>query len=62
MFPNINEGINCNAFLWLRCLPPEPSAIYNMKLAKASLCLVSSQYAILFSQSLINADIFIPLW
>ena len=63
LFPKINEVTNCKTFPWLRCLPPDPLAIYSMK----RITLVSSQdlillgffrYAILFFQSLINVDIF----
>ena len=67
LFPNINEGVNCLTFLWLRCLlPPNPLAINSIK----RIALSSSQvlalleffpYALSFSQSVINADIFLPL-
>ena len=28
LFANINKGINCNIFLWLCCLPPDPPVSY----------------------------------
>ena len=56
-FPSLNEGKNCNFFPGLHCYyhPRHPSCSNEPHLfANVSLCSDSSQYAILFSRSLIR--------
>ena len=57
MFPSLNEGINCEIFLLLRCHFPVTAWRKSNCSANASLCLDSSQHAIIFSQPSINANI-----
>ena len=62
-FPNINEGINCNIFLWLCCLPPDPPAIYSMDritLPSPRSCLLG-YFPLCNNVFPVNADIFLPL-
>ena len=55
----LNEGKNFKIFLGLH-RPHAPSCIWNKPnlLANTSLCSDSSQYVIIFSQSLVNANFF----
>ena len=64
LFGNINESINSKIFLWLCLLPPNPLALlqYETNLTLQQPLLGFFPYALLLSQSLINADNFLSLW
>ena len=61
----MNESINCKIVLRLHRLSPDPSYLQYKRIAFASsqgpALLGFFPYVIIFSQSLINADIILPL-